>query len=166
MNNSAPILNRRNLLRRGQALVEMMIMLPLLLVCALAIFQIYEMVDKKQKTQAASYFAIRASVMDKHYKHYTGDNLKNKVRDVYFSDTDDLEIDVHYKAAKTFEELIAYLTVASPFEIPHSGNAKVTCRFDPIYRDFPLLQHIFDPITEDGKLHVESESRMVGALLN
>jgi len=103
--------------KKGQALIEFALLLPILLLVMLAVFQIQLMMEGKQKTQMATWYAIRA-----HSDGTSEDDIKDKIKEVMFND-DDSQFDIDFSHPSSFLTTAAVINV---FMIPQEVKAEVT----------------------------------------
>jgi hypothetical protein len=139
--------------QQGQSLTEFLFLIPMLLMIVLATVQFLVILDRQQKTQMSTWFALRSQTYNSKYSFYSRSSVQTTIKGNF--DSKD-EVSVSYSTGVSPAML-------NPVMFPQDLKATVTCRLPYSYQNVVMwdqLKGIFANIVQNGKIAVSSDNHM------
>jgi hypothetical protein len=147
-------MNKLRKSQKGQAIVELALLLPILLIIMAVVFQISLMIDGTEKAQMATWYAIRA-----HSEGTDESDIEDKIKEDFFGGSDDVEVEFS-EPSYTWVDVVKVIN-----EIMGARQTKVEITYSPplVIGNSTLIpmNDIFNGIVEDDKTPVSASNHML-----
>jgi len=144
--------------QKAQALTEFLLLLPVMLVIILAVVQLVVLMDRNQKVQMSTWFAMRSQSYDSDHSYYNQGTVQDTIKKNMFGSKDSVSV-----GYQTSPSLVSLAGLMDPFMFAEEIEATVTCGTPYLFNgsSFSMLQEIFQNVVQDGKIAVSAENQMI-----
>lgn len=152
------IVCRRPKDQKAQALTEFLLLLPVMLVIILAVVQLVVLMDRNQKVQMSTWFALRSQSYDRDHSYYNQGTVQDTIQKNMFGSKD--SVSVRYQASPS---LVSLAGLMDPFMFAEEIEGTVTCGTPYLFRgsSSQMLQGIFQNVVRNGQIVVSAENQMI-----
>lgn len=148
--------------RRGQALIEFILTLPLLIVVILGMIQLFIMMDNRQKCRSHTWFAMRGQCFDFRTRNVKEADMQALLQAQVFRSGDTVSVS-HEIIANPF---MIVVSVLSPLNPAKEVKSTVSCTSPYLYRNLPWMKNLFSHVVTADGIKVEASASTPGMAYN
>ena len=144
--------------RRAQALTEFLLLLPVMLVLILAVVQLVVLMDRNQKVQMSTWFALRSQSYDSDHSNYNPQQVQDAIGKNIFNSKDNVSV-----SYDTSPSLVSLAGMMDPFMFAEELQTTVTCETPYLFQgsSSTMLQGIFGGVVQNGQIQVSAQNQMI-----
>lgn len=148
--------------RQGQALIEFILTLPLLIVVIFGMIQLFIMMDNRQKCRSHTWFAMRGQTFDFRTRNVEESSIQQLLQAQVFRSGDTVSVS-HEIIGNPFMIVVSILNPLNPAK---EVKSTVSCTSPYLYRNLPWMRTLFSHVVTNDGIKVEASASTPGMAFN